>query len=80
MKSKFLSIILVLALLCGGLCAQAATVYGAAAVSTANPTIAAASAVPDYGWQKSVAFPDWKGYTDDTLAMNSMVSFRFWQG
>ena len=80
MKSKFLSIILVLALLCGGLCAQAATVYGAAAVSTANPTIAAASAVPDYGWQKSVAFPDWKGYTDDTLVMNSMVSFKFWQG
>ncbi|MBR0184542.1 MAG: hypothetical protein IJQ24_00795 [Synergistaceae bacterium] len=31
-------------------------------------------------WQKHVSFPDWKGYTDDTLAMNSMVSFNFWHG
>ncbi|MBR6252953.1 MAG: serine hydrolase [Clostridia bacterium] len=26
-------------------------------------------------WQAEVAFPDWKGYVDDTLAMNSMYSF-----
>ena len=26
-------------------------------------------------WQGSVSFPDWKGYTDNTLAMNSMYSF-----
>ena len=26
-------------------------------------------------WQSEVKFPDWKGYTDDTLAMNSMYSF-----
>ncbi|MBR1407437.1 MAG: penicillin binding protein PBP4B [Clostridia bacterium] len=39
-----------------------------------------ADAVPQFGWQKTAAFPDWKGYTDDTLAMNSMVSFRFFHG
>ena len=26
-------------------------------------------------WQSTVVFPDWKGYTDNTLAMNSMYSF-----
>ncbi len=26
-------------------------------------------------WQAQVKFPDWKGYVDDTLAMNSMYSF-----
>ena len=26
-------------------------------------------------WQSEVVFPDWKGYVDDTLAMNSMYSF-----
>ena len=26
-------------------------------------------------WQGEVSFPDWKGYIDDTLAMNSMYSF-----
>lgn len=26
-------------------------------------------------WQAEVSFPDWKGYIDDTLAMNSMYSF-----
>ena len=36
--------------------------------------------IPKYEWQKHVSFPDWKGYTDDTLAMNSMVSFNFWHG
>ena len=23
--------------------------------------------LPDCGWQKRAIFPDWKGYTDDTL-------------
>ena len=31
-------------------------------------------------WQGSPVFPDWKGYTDDTLAMNSMYSFSFRHG
>ena len=26
-------------------------------------------------WQAEISFPDWKGYIDDTLAMNSMYSF-----
>ncbi|MBR2764500.1 MAG: penicillin binding protein PBP4B, partial [Blautia sp.] len=26
-------------------------------------------------WQAQITFPDWKGYTDDTLAMNSMYTF-----
>ena len=29
----------------------------------------------DGTWQSEVTFPDWKGYTDDTLVMNSMYSF-----
>ena len=37
-------------------------------------------AFPQIAWQKTAAFPDWKGYTDDTLAMNGMVSFRFFHG
>ena len=36
--------------------------------------------LPDGGWQKHALFPDWKGYTDDTLAMNSMLSFQSWHG
>ena len=36
--------------------------------------------LPDCGWQKRAIFPDWKGYTDDTLAMNSMLSFQSWHG
>ncbi|MBQ7221363.1 MAG: serine hydrolase [Synergistaceae bacterium] len=31
-------------------------------------------------WQVSAEFPDWQGRTDDTLAMNSMISFKFWHG
>lgn len=36
--------------------------------------------LPDLQWQKAPVFPDWKGYVDDTLAMNSMFTFRFWRG
>ena len=35
---------------------------------------------PALQWQAVVTFPDWKGYTDDTLAMNSMVSFFGYHG
>ncbi|GEM_PF-6872975 len=34
----------------------------------------------DLEWQAKVTFPDWKGYTDDTLAMNSMYSFFGYHG
>ncbi|MBQ7155973.1 MAG: serine hydrolase [Synergistaceae bacterium] len=30
--------------------------------------------------QRHVSFPDWRGYVDDTLALNSMISFKFWHG
>ena len=33
------------------------------------------SELPSGTWQAEVSFPDWKGYIDDTLAMNSMYSF-----
>lgn len=36
--------------------------------------------LPKQEWQKDAVFPDWKGYTDDTLAMNSMLSFRMYHG
>ena len=31
--------------------------------------------IPEGTWQAEVTFPDWKGYIDDSLAMNSMYSF-----
>lgn len=41
------------------------------------PVTAADSETDSSGpeWQAEVTFPDWKEYTDDTLAMNSMYSF-----
>ncbi len=36
--------------------------------------------IPSWGWQKTASFPDWKNYTDDTLAMNSMISFQGYHG
>ena len=42
--------------------------------------MARVAALPAYDWQKRAIFPDWKGYTDDTLAMNSMLSFKGWHG
>ena len=32
------------------------------------------------GWQAKAVFPDWKGYTDNTLAMNCMYSFIAYHG
>ena len=40
----------------------------------------ALSGLPDYEWQKTASFPDWKNYTDDTLALNSMISFQGYHG
>ena len=48
--------------------------------SMADRGMTRAAALPGYGWQKHAVFPDWKGYTDDTLAMNSMLSFQSWHG
>ena len=43
-------------------------------------TAAESGALSEEGWQAHVTFPDWKGYTDDTLAMNSMYSFMGYHG
>ena len=91
MKSAFLtrlSLILALAVLCGGLgCFAARAEADASARGDAGEDeemtearFVREAAIPEYGWQKSAAFPDWKGYTDDTLAMNSMLSFIGWHG
>ena len=36
------------------------------------------SSLPPYQWQKTANFPHQLGRVDDTLALNSMVSFHFW--
>ena len=38
------------------------------------------SEIPAREWQKTAVFPDWKGYPDNTLAMNSMISFYGYHG
>ena len=43
-------------------------------------TVTRLDAIPTDQWQKTARFPDWKGYVDDTLAMNSMISFHCWHG
>ena len=36
--------------------------------------------LPNSEWQKAVSFPDWKGEPDNSLAMNSMISFLGYHG
>ena len=55
-----------------------ASVFHSASAETLN--CSALSELPDYEWQKTASFPDWKNYTDDTLAMNSMISFQAYHG
>ena len=59
----------------GCLCSPADTETADIAADSA-PVSAVSAPVPEYQWQKTAVFPDWKGYTDDTLAMNSMLSFQ----
>ena len=53
---------------------------GAQAEEEAPVYIQQLDALPEAQWQKVASFPDWKNYTDDTLAMNSMFSFRGYHG
>ncbi|MBR0249710.1 MAG: serine hydrolase [Synergistaceae bacterium] len=46
----------------------------------ARSSITQISSLPLGDWQKTVNFPDWRGKVDDTLALNSMISFNFWHG
>lgn len=70
--SGFLSLVLLVALL------TAAPVFPSALADSL--ACSALSALPDCEWQKSASFPDWKNYTDDTLAMNCMLSFQGYHG
>lgn len=45
----------------------------AAGSGSTNPPIK--TSLPARDWQGEVTFPDWAGYVDDTLAMNSLYSF-----
>ena len=72
MRRRHLSFFLLLALVLGMLAVPACADGGLRAE--------AIPAVPSGGWQREAVFPDWKGYVDDTLAMNSMVSFDGWHG
>ena len=67
---------LFLALLSGGRVSaetDAREAYGSVSITKVE-------ALPEWGWQKTAVFPDWKGYTDDTLALNSTISFRSYRG
>ena len=75
---KMIILMLVMALTMGGSACRAA--LAETAEGTDLPALTAVSGLPAYEWQKIAVFPDWKGYTDDTLAMNSMLSFQFWHG
>ncbi|SBW06473.1 Beta-lactamase [uncultured Eubacteriales bacterium] len=61
--------------LLGLLLAAAMTVTIIAPAGAATISQGGAVSLPDAQWQITASFPDWKGYTDDTLAMNSLISF-----
>ena len=46
----------------------------------ARSNITQINSLPLADWQKTVNFPDWRGKVDDTLALNSMISFNFFHG
>ena len=79
-KKRVISLLSAMVLL--GSVLFAGTAFGEDA-ETADPasgmlSAAGAASIPENQWQKTAVFPDWKGYTDDTLAMNSMLSFQCW--
>ena len=63
-------------LITGFLCLACA---GAAGLGSPAPAAAEKSEAV-HSWQAQVTFPDWKGYTDDTLAMDCMYSFFGYHG
>ena len=75
------SLFLVLAMLLGCFCNQAVAEAAQIPAQVSGAlSVTGVKAIPTYQWQKKAVFPDWKGYTDDTLAMNSMLSFQCWHG
>ncbi|MBR2783971.1 MAG: penicillin binding protein PBP4B [Firmicutes bacterium] len=69
-STKIIVAVLILALIVGG-------IVFASLDRRPDTTVAVSrlDAVPEGTWQAEVTFPDWKGYVDDTLAMNCMYSF-----
>ena len=59
---------------------SAAEAAGLGETSAAETQPPAANETTEEQWQGKVTFPDWKGYTDDTLAMNHMYSFFGYHG
>ena len=51
------------------------TIIGYILTNIKTVTIQKVDKIVEGTWQAEVKFPDWKGYIDDTLAMNSMYSF-----
>ncbi len=49
-------------------------------VEQQKPAVAQSVTLPDAGWQAALAFPNWAGYIDDTLALNSMYTFKSYRG
>lgn len=55
--------------------AAPAAAAGSSSAAGASSGSVTETALPQQGWQAQVTFPDWAGYVDDTLAMNSLYSF-----
>ena len=66
---KIILICLLVALVAG------AIIFVATRGGNGRATVSKLDALADGTWQAEVVFPDWKGYVDDTQAMNSMYSF-----
>ena len=67
MKKKSIAIVLILLIIVLGI--------GIGISCTDKTKISKLDNIVEGSWQAEVQFPDWKGYIDDTLAMNSMYSF-----
>ncbi len=63
-----------------GMAVLAAAVLGISAAGGVCAAPAADVKEEKSEWQMKVSFPDWKGYPDDTLAMNCMCSFFGYHG
>ena len=70
-------ILLLCVLLCAG---SPAALAQAGNESVEEWTMTKETGLPAGEWQKRAFFPAWKGYTDDTLAMNSRLSFQGYHG
>ena len=55
--------------------AAPAAASGSSSAAGSSPGTVTEAALPQQSWQAQVTFPDWAGYVDDTLAMNSLYSF-----